>query len=112
MGLGFNFQYEIYIMRKSLNRSVGINTGDFLPYTFFIDTNVGVKETDKILEVSWSGGIISKVIAEYEIDDVNLYYEDKAPAYQIANCVKVSVSAPNQNLRYLQSILLLGVKST
>ncbi len=112
MGLGFVFQYETHIMRKSLNRRSSISTSaEFIPYTFFIRSDTNVKETDRILEVSWIAGTISKVLAEYEVIDVNTFLYDKDEAYQIASCVKVSVSAENQNLRFLQSILQLGIKS-
>ena len=112
MGLGFIFQYETHIMRKSLNRRSSISTGaEFIPYTFFIRSDANVKETDKILEVSWIAGTISRVLAEYEIIDVNTFLYDKNEAYQIASCVKISVSTENQNLKFLQSIINLGIKN-
>jgi len=108
-GLGFNFQYETHIMRKSLDTNTNRGSEEFIPYTFFIDTSVVAKETDQILEVSWSGGIVSRILAVFEIIDVNLYDLGSAPAYQIADCVKESVSSKNHNLKYLQSIISLGI---
>jgi hypothetical protein len=108
MGLGYIYGYELHTMYKSTMSTLAIDRPSFGWYEFYLKSDIEVKESDAIVEVEFDSlGRINRVIAEYDIKDVVLYYFQSDKAYRKCTAVKKEINTPYKLLRLLQDMATL-----